>query len=250
MQKYSGFTGGIAATLILATAIFATGCGEGTGSTPDPNAAPTLAVVGGDTIDWGEVGGGEVKHELKLVNAGGGTLKIENIKPSCGCTTAPIDKEELGPGDTATIKVSMDLAARTGPTSKTITITTSDSTNPTRIVTLKANVIREVFADPDYMAIAGVNPGESGQGSVRIVNGGSTPVTIEPPKLISSTLMKIDFDMTSAKTVAPGDTATVSATVTPLNAAPDPVVYSVKTDNPKNPEVRFTVNVSTAPVVQ
>ena len=134
-------------------------------------------------------------------------------------------------------------------TSKTITITSSDSANPTHIITLKANIVREIFAEPNYFAIAGIEPGKSGTSSVILRNNGSTPVKLDPPKLVGSTLMKVDFDMTEPTTIGAGDSLALSATVTPLNNAPEPVTYSLATDNPKNKEVRVTVNVSTAPVL-
>ncbi len=232
-------------SFLPALLIGAVGCDESAGGNPAPGTgAPRLEIVGGDTIDWGEVGGGSLEHELKLVNAGGEILNISEVKPACGCTTAPIDKEELAYGDTATIKVTMDVATRTGPTEKTITITTNDSTNPQRIVYLRANVVREVYAEPPYFAITNPAPGASGSATISLVNTGTSPVTIQPPKVNGTTVMHITFDMTAPKTLQPGDTVQVTATAMSPDDKPAQVPVVFATDNPKNPEIAVSLNVS------
>ncbi len=224
------------------------GCAEKEdGATVDPNAPPMLEIVGGDTIDWGEVGGGELERELKLVNAGGGVLEILNVKPSCGCTTAPIDKDKLGSGEEATVKVTMDVATRVGPTQKTITITTSDSLNPTRIVYLKANVVQDLVTIPSHFLISDVQPGETGSSTINIVNTSPDPVTIQPPKLEGSTVMRVTFDMKSATKLAPGDSLMVTASATTPDPKPSSVPVTFATDSKRTKEIRVTLNVSGAP---
>ena len=141
-------------------AVLFQGCQESGASTP--NGPPKLQVVGGDTVNWGEVGGGKLQHSLKIVNVGGDTLKIAEVKPSCGCTTAPLDKQELLTGDTATINLTMDVAGKHGPTSKTLRVTTNDSTSPVTTVFLKANVVQHIVAEPGYFSISNLEPGAEG----------------------------------------------------------------------------------------
>lgn len=228
--------------------LVAVGCAEreGADDSVDPTASPTLEIVGGDTIDWGEVGGGELVQELKLRNVGGGILEITNVKPSCGCTTAPLDKDKLVSGEEATMQVTMDVATRTGPTQKTITISTNDSTSPARIVYLKANVVRDVAAVPGHFIISGVQAGQTGTSSISLVNSGKDPVTIQPPKLSGSTVMRVSFDMSEAVTLAPGDSVAVEASVTTPDSKPTSVPVTFATDSPRTKEVRVTLNVSGA----
>ena len=233
--------------IVMLLGLGAVGCEEKTGEVAgDPSAPPTLEIVGGDTIDWGEVGGGELEQELRLVNAGGGTLEILNIKPSCGCTTAPIDKDKLASGEEATVKVTMDVATRTGPTQKTITITTNDSTQPNRLVYLKANVVRDIAAEPSHFLISGVQPGETGSSTINIVNTGTEPITVQPPKLAGSTLMRVTFDMTAPATIAPGDSLAVTASATAPDPKPTSVPVTFATDSKRSGEIRVTLNVSGA----
>ena len=101
-----------------------------------PDGPPKIQIIGGETINWGQVGPGVLKQAMKITNVGGDTLLINDVKASCGCTTAPLDKKVLMPGDTATVNVSMDVNNRSGEQHKSITITSNDSTRSTITVQL------------------------------------------------------------------------------------------------------------------
>ena len=232
---------------ILVCSLFAfavVGCQEQGGERA--SSLPTLEIVGGDTIDWKNVGGGKLEKKLQLVNVGGGILNIAEIKPSCGCTTTAIDKEELRSGDTATIGVVMDVTGRQGDYIKSITITTNDSTAPVRNVTLKAHVIQEIVADPNYFAISDIKPGEKGSATVSIKNVSDKPITVQKPEEVGSTLMNVKFDMSEPKTLQPGDSFPVTATAVTLNPASDRAQYVFATDSEMTPELKINVNVRPA----
>ena len=214
--------------------------GEGNQDLP-----PTLGIVGGDTLDWGEVGSGKLESVLQLVNVGGGTLRITQVKPSCGCTTTAIDKEEVASGDTATIGVTMDVTGRQGDYIKHIAITTNDSSEATRRITLKAHVVQDLIADPGYLAIADLKPGEKGSASITLRNVSDKPITIQKPKEVGSTLMTVKFDMTGPTTLQPGDSLQVTATAVTLNPAPAPAQYIFATDSEMTPELKVRLNVHT-----
>src|SRR5690606_35755820 len=117
-------------------------------------AQPKLEIVGGDTHDWGQVPPGKLTTEVKVKNAGNEDLKISEVRPGCGCTVAPIDKDLLKPGELATISVSLDVTSRSGPVEKTVTITSNDAATPSQILHLKADVHRAVTVSPmQYMMI-------------------------------------------------------------------------------------------------
>lgn len=221
---------------------FLWGCAENAGASDAP---PKLAVVGGDTVDWGEVGGGELKHSLRIVNVGGDTLKIAEVKPSCGCTTAPLDKDILLSGDTATINVTMDVAGRTGETMKTLRISTNDSTAPITTVYLKATVVQEIVAEPAYFFINDIESGQEGSGSITLRNVGTQAVTVQPPKEQDVPLMAVRFDMMKPVTLQPNDSLVVTAYATPLNPGSSQAHYIFTTDSKKTPQIKATLSVNT-----
>lgn len=218
------------------------GCAENAGAAAQP---PKLLVVGGETVDWGEVGGGELKHSLKIVNVGGDTLKISGVKPSCGCTTAPLDKDILLAGDTATINLTMDVAGKHGATEKTLTISTNDSTAPVTTVHLRANVVQEITAEPAYFHVDNVSPGEEGSGSILLRNVGKGAVTIEPPQEQDVALMTVRFDMLKPVTLNPNDSLRVTVFATPLNNGASTGHYVFKTNSKLTPQIKVPLSVAT-----
>ena len=103
-------------------------------------AQPKLEVIGGSTIDWGKVPAskGPLKANLKLKNIGNQPLKIADVKPGCGCTTAPLDKKYLKPGEIATVNVGLTPGSNAGELVKGLTITSNDPKVPVKAITLKA----------------------------------------------------------------------------------------------------------------
>jgi len=59
-----------------------------------------------DTFDFGRVPqGSSIAHGFWLKSTGGDTLKISDVKPGCGCTKAPLDKNVLAAGDSTLVNV-------------------------------------------------------------------------------------------------------------------------------------------------
>ncbi|MCB0712272.1 MAG: DUF1573 domain-containing protein [Ignavibacteriae bacterium] len=240
------FFNGVLAFTFVVLGVAAIGCQDqnqagGLGSGPGK-----LEIVGGDTVDWGDVGGGKLDRKLKLVNAGGDSLRIFEVKPSCGCTATEIDKELLMPGDTATVGITMDVHGRKGEYVKYVNIMTSDSTTGgTRRVTLRANVIQEIEVDPGYFSIVNVKPGEKGSATITLRNVSDHAVTIQPPKAAGSTLIDVTFSMKQAITLQPGDSTQVTATAITLEKAPAGVDYLFTTDSKMTPEITARLNLIT-----
>ena len=91
--------------------------------------------------DFGKVKEGKVvDYTFSFGNSGNSTLKIKDIKTSCGCTAALVSSEKLEPGEQGTLKVELDTSNRTGKMSRTITISTNDPKDPTQILTVYADI--------------------------------------------------------------------------------------------------------------
>jgi Protein of unknown function (DUF1573) len=209
---------------------------------------PKIMIVGGDTINWGKVAPGMLKHDVKIVNVGGDTLKILNIQPSCGCTTAPIDRKSLAHGDTATVSVSMDVANRDGEQHKTLTIVSNDSTRLTLAMPLRARVVREVTVIPDFFPV--VDNGKTGvedTTAVDIKNTGDAPVTIEPPTFPTAPEMVVRFDMTTPRTLAPGESTRVVAHVKPIKDGTATAQVVFRTSNKSMPELKVSLTANVHP---
>lgn len=91
--------------------------------------------------DFGNVKEGVVvSHTFQFLNKGKTTLDISDIKTSCGCTAALVSSKKIEPGKKGTIKVDLDTKNRQGRMSRTITVTSNDPVEPTKVITIYADI--------------------------------------------------------------------------------------------------------------
>jgi hypothetical protein len=111
-------------------------------------AQPILEIENGNTYDWGLVSPEDspLKAEIKFLNKGNDTLKILEVKPGCGCTTAPLDKNIIPPNSYGTLKVTLSIKNYTGKVNKNIKIKTNMK-NSIVILYLNANVFRPISVE-------------------------------------------------------------------------------------------------------
>lgn len=218
-----------------------------TTNTPRSNRG-MIEIVGGDTINWGKIGPGMLKHALKITNVGGDTLKILDVTASCGCTTAPLNKKVLLPGDTATVDVSMDVANRVGPQHKSLTITSDDSARKTISVTLLAEILRDVVATPDFFPpVREAQKGREDSTSIELRNSGDQPVTISPPTLPKAAEMLVRFDMAAPITLQPGEVRRVVAFVKPIKDGTSSTEVVFPVDGKLQKELKVNLTSTVAP---
>ena len=94
--------------------------------------------------DFGEIKqGDQVSTEFVFTNSGKGVLNIRDIKASCGCTISNLEKNDLGPGESGSIKITFNSRGRRGIQQKSISVFSNDPANPTQRITIKAKVAEE-----------------------------------------------------------------------------------------------------------
>ncbi len=84
--------------------------------------------------------GAKVTHNFLMKNVGNDTLRITNVRKSCGCTAAPLRKTTLPPGDTTQLEVTFSSGSYQGPVSKAVYVESNDPIEPFIDVTFLANV--------------------------------------------------------------------------------------------------------------
>lgn len=203
-----------------------------------------LEIVGGDTYDWGTVAPGKLQTVITVKNVGEQDLKINEVRPGCGCTVAPIDKNLLPPGEVGKISITLDVTTRSGPVEKTVTITSTDTARPTRVLSLKANVRRAITCTPaQYMLVNDGRQGvESPSSPMTIRNTGDAPVTIFPPEVVPGGNIKVRFDLKEKKELKPGEELELKAYVTPNEASSLYGTLKVKTSSTELPVIDVTVS--------
>lgn len=148
---------------------------------------PLLRVIGGDTVNWGAVGAGKLRRTVQITNVGTDTLRITAVQPSCGCTTAPLERRELGPGDTTTMTIAIGVAG-SGVEKKQVAIRSNDPQSPLKTLYLQAYVERDVVATPVSFPInRGARIDSAYRATVEIENVSDTTVVLSQPYLVADT---------------------------------------------------------------
>ncbi|MDN3694927.1 DUF1573 domain-containing protein [Chryseobacterium tructae] len=83
-----------------------------------------------ESIDVGNIPQGKPKIiRFEFTNTSSKPIIIQNVAPSCGCTTADYTKTPIQPGKKGFVEASYNAAAA-GPFMKTVNVTTSESKTP------------------------------------------------------------------------------------------------------------------------
>jgi hypothetical protein len=220
-------------TLLVTAALAATAAGS-------VWAQGKVEIEGGDTFNWGRVAPGQLKATISVRNVGDKPLNISGVRPSCGCTAAPIDKNVLAPGEVGKISVTMN-ATGSGPTKKSLTISSDDPLNSEKVIYLTADINPVMTFEPTNYFL--VNLGQVGQPvttSVTIANRSDGPITVQAPAFVSGNV-KVKFAMTEAVTVKAGEKLELVAEITPLKVGPVNGEVKVLTSTKEFPEVLFNI---------
>ncbi len=167
---------------------------------------PKLEFVGGDTYDWGLVSPKDnpLKAKVVIKNTGNAPLEITRVKPACGCTTAPLSKMKLEPGDTTLMNITLRINSRAGNVHKTIRIASNDPKNPNLIYHLKCKVFMPLeLAPTPYFPFPEMKVGNEAVSKVTMTNNTKKTVTfsdieVEPKDLV--------FNIKDGQKIKPGET--------------------------------------------
>jgi hypothetical protein len=100
-------------------------------------------------FDAGEVQKGDpIVHEFKVKNKGEAPLQIFNARASCGCTVTEYDKTIM-PGESGRVGATIKTTnLRSGPTTKSVTITSNDPDEKQIILQIKGTLVSLADAIP------------------------------------------------------------------------------------------------------
>lgn len=125
---------------LLATAIMVNlAIAQGT-STPPVKPAADVLVLKETAWDFGKIQQGRpVTHEFTITNTGSDSLKLDDVRASCGCTTPVWKHEPVAPNSSSKITVGYN-AYNEGPFEKTVTILYKGG--QTKLITIKGQVYK------------------------------------------------------------------------------------------------------------
>jgi hypothetical protein len=98
-----------------------------------------------------EMGAAKVDAVFKFENKGAAPVHIKAVKPSCGCTTAALAKNDIAPGEKGEITATFNIGDRSGVQVKTVTVETDDPQNPQTVLTFKATIAQVLDLQPTFV---------------------------------------------------------------------------------------------------
>jgi len=93
----------------------------------------------------------EVVAKYKFTNTGAKPIKIENVRTSCGCTTAALSKTDYAPGESGEIEAKFTFSGRTGKQEKAIMVTTSADPQAPTVLKLHVNIQEPIKIEPEFV---------------------------------------------------------------------------------------------------
>ena len=98
-----------------------------------------------------ELGASKVDAVFKYENKGDTPVHIKAVKPSCGCTTAALPKNDVAPGEKGEITATFNIGDRVGLQVKTVTVETDDPKSPQTVLTFKATIAQLLDLQPTFV---------------------------------------------------------------------------------------------------
>lgn len=195
--------------------------------------------------NFGKIRKGEkAGYNYKFKNTGKDTLRIENVRASCGCTAAMLSKSKIAPGEEGEVSTTFNSDRFEGPITKTITVTSNDPKNSQLNLTLRGTVLVDLSIQPAsiYAQFDKANPVVTRP--LTIKNSSDKPIKIKTMEsntpAVTLGIKPTDLPMT----LAPGKEQIVNVEIaaTGLEQAWKKLgVISITTDNKQSP--KFSVDV-------
>jgi hypothetical protein len=157
---------------VLAAALALAGPGSAASS-------PPRIAFESEACDLGSVVQGEQPDcDFVFTNTGTGDLRILQLEPTCGCTTALLSAPLARSGERGAIRVVFDSANFAGEVVKEVEVRTNDPTRPSLTLRVKALVEPEIDFEPREVAFDGVRSGSELKHVVMLTNRRAEPVRI------------------------------------------------------------------------
>lgn len=129
-------------------------------TTPPPSSPPTIKFEA-LTHDFGVMAETDVvTTTFKFTNTGGSTLKIAEVKPTCSCTSASLNKWIYEPGESGEIHVRF-APTTAGRQAKLIHVASNDAANPRMTISIQATVEAFITMEPEHIKFGTILPGHS-----------------------------------------------------------------------------------------
>ena len=135
-------------------------------------------------FDFGKVLSGElVRHNFVFTNSGNGLLLINDVRSTCGCTSATNSSKRVEPGQAGIIAVELRTGNLNGSVSKEVSVSSNATNLPVAKLQLRGTVWRPIEVSPPTAAFTSASDLSSNTSKVlRIINRQEKPLIVSAPE--------------------------------------------------------------------
>lgn len=150
-----------------------------------------------------------------FVNSGQTTVTIVHIQPSCGCTTAQLEKRVYAPGESGDIKAVFTIGDRVGEQEKTVFVSTDDSPDKQVPLVLQVTIPELLTYSPRLLMW---NVGEKAEEKPTAISTSTklritaVEITAPVPEEVIARIASVEAGVSYQLFVRPASTATVMNT--------------------------------------
>ncbi|MFB0566356.1 MAG: DUF1573 domain-containing protein [Candidatus Aminicenantaceae bacterium] len=136
-----------------------------------------------ESFNFGNIKQGKVlTHIFIFWNEGNETLKIKNVRSSCGCTAALVSKKKIDPGKKGELKVVFNTKGYQGNVSKYVYVDSNDPKQPVKKLFIEAEIDvppqPKITLDKYSLDVGLLLEGENIKARTKIMNSGELELRV------------------------------------------------------------------------
>jgi hypothetical protein len=172
----------------------------------------------------------KASHQFEVRNEGSDTLFISRVKPSCGCTSAPLTRDVIGPGESIWLDITFDSKKFSGQVAKKVVVYSNDPAAPQATIDFTARVEtsrKYVVVVNEPTDLGQLLPNEPDQSEIALANIGTEPYRLSLADWPQSWL---EPEWTE-RVIDPGDTLTMAIgthSVPPLGKFDTSITFDIQ----------------------
>ncbi len=204
------------------------------------HAQPKLEIVGGDTYDWKTVTPKQspLSAKIKLKNSGNQNLFISNVRPTCGCTIAQLESQDIKPGEETSLDIKLNFSNKPGPLVKTVFIYSNDPKSPEMNLYLKALIHVDIEIAPvAYFVFDDLKVGKESVAKVRLINHTDKKIVFSEFRMKPEI---VDVNLSKEIVLKPEEGYDIIIHVKPEKRGYFGCQLTMKTSNPNYPTLEIT----------